>query len=116
MIATRILKLKRDNDVFDIVIRIFAPEGSGRSWSCRYEIDWPEGRQVMEVGGIDSAQAILLAFQMIGADIYTSNYHKSGRLMFGRRGKVTASPFLRASVTCWLEMIASMALSVFKMR
>ena len=87
MIATRILKLKRDNDVFDIVIRIFAPEGSGRSWSCRYEIDWPEGRQVMEVGGIDSAQAILLAFQMIGADIYTSNYHKFGRLMFEAPGQ-----------------------------
>ena len=87
MIATRQLKLKRDNDLVDVDIRIFAPEGSGRVWSCRYEIDWPEGRQVMDAGGIDAVQAILLAFQMIGADIYTSSYHKSGRLMFEAPGQ-----------------------------
>lgn len=86
MIATRALKLQREKDVFEIVIRIFAPEGNGRTWSCRYEIDWPEGRQVMEAWGIDSVQAILLAFQMIGADIYTSAYHKSGRLVFEAPG------------------------------
>lgn len=87
MIATRTLKLQRENDVFDIVIRIFAPEGSGLAWSCRYEIDWPEGRQVMKAWGVDSVQAILLAFQMIGADIYTSSYHKSGRLLFEAAGQ-----------------------------
>ena len=87
MIATRTLKLQREKDVFEIAIRIFAPEGSGRSWSCRYEIDWPEGRQVIDAWGIDSVQAILLAFQMIGADIYTSTYHKSGRLLFEAAGQ-----------------------------
>ena len=86
MIAKRILRLERDHDVFDIAIRIYAPVGEGRVWSCRYEIDWPEGQQVMSVSGIDSVQAILLAFQMIGADIYTSTYHKSGRLVFEAPG------------------------------
>jgi hypothetical protein len=87
MIATRTLKLQRENGVFDIAIRIFAPEGGGRAWSCRYEIDWPEGMQVMQAFGVDAVQAILLAFQMIGADIYTSSYHKSGRLMFDEPGQ-----------------------------
>ena len=40
----------------------------------------------MDAWGIDSVQAVLLAFQMIGADIYTSTYHKSGRLVFGAPG------------------------------
>jgi hypothetical protein len=29
----------------------------------------------------------MLAFQMIGADLYTSSYHKSGRLMFDEPGQ-----------------------------
>jgi hypothetical protein len=87
MIATRLLKLKRDIDVLDIAVRVFAPEDSGHGWSCRYEIDWPEGREVMEAWGIDSVQAILLAFQMIGADLYTSSYHKSGQLIFQEPGQ-----------------------------
>jgi hypothetical protein len=87
MIAKRILRLKRDHDVFDIAIRIYAPAGEGRNWSCRYEIDWPEGLQVMNVSGADSVQALVLALQMIGADLYSSSYHKSGRLMFGEPGR-----------------------------
>ena len=85
MIATRLLCL-HDEGV-DIAIRIFAPEGEGRAWSCRYEIDWPEGTRVTQAFGADSVQAILLALQMIGADIYTSSYHKSGRLMFDDPGQ-----------------------------
>ncbi len=87
MIATRILKLKRDHEDFDIEIRIYAPAGEARVWSCRYEIDWPEGRQVMNASGVDSMQALVLALYMIGADIYSSSYHKSGRLVFDEPGR-----------------------------
>lgn len=87
MIAKRTLKLKRDHDVFEIAVRVYAPEGEGRIWSCRYEIDWPEGTHMMDVSGVDSIQSLLLAFQMIGADLYTSSYHKSGRLMFDEPGQ-----------------------------
>jgi hypothetical protein len=41
----------------------------------------------MEAFGADSVQAILLAFQMIGAEVYTSDHHKSGRLMFHEPGQ-----------------------------
>jgi hypothetical protein len=41
----------------------------------------------MNVSGVDSVQSLLLAFQMIGADLYTSSYHKSGRLMFDEPGQ-----------------------------
>lgn len=87
MIATSVLKLQREHDWHEVVIRISAVEDHGDNWSCRYEINWPEGRRKMEAFGVDFVQAILLAFQMIGAELYTSDYHKSGRLMFDEPGQ-----------------------------
>ena len=87
IIATRLLKLSRAGSDIDIPIRIFAPERSGSAWSCRYEIDWPEGKETMNASGIDSVQALVLALQMIGADIYSSSYHKSGKLVFDAPGR-----------------------------
>jgi uncharacterized protein DUF6968 len=86
LVAGRTLKLQRDNAELDIAIRVFAPEQEGTACSCRYEIDWPEGRQIMNAWGDDSIQALLIAFQMIGADIYSSAYHKVGLLRFSSPG------------------------------
>jgi hypothetical protein len=85
MIATRLLRLQGEGT--EIPIRVFAPVDHGESWSCRYEINWPEGLWTMEAFGLDSIQAILPAFQMIGADLYTSSHHQSGRLMFDEPGQ-----------------------------
>lgn len=87
MIARRTLRLTQEGGDIAIEIRVFAPEDSGQGWFCKYEIDWPEGKQIMQGWGVDSVQAILLAFQMIGADIYSSSYHKSGRLSFEKPGR-----------------------------
>jgi hypothetical protein len=87
MIATRMLKIKDEDEFRDMPICIFEPEEQGGSWSCRYEIDWPEGRESREIWGIDPVQALLLACQMIGAELYTSDYHKSDRLMFHEPGQ-----------------------------
>jgi hypothetical protein len=87
IIATRVLSLRDGTIDIEIPIRIFAPEQSDRAWFCRYEIDWPEGRQDMTAWGTDSVQAIVLALQMIGADIYTSSYHKSGKLKHEAPGR-----------------------------
>lgn len=87
VIATRTLKLRNTYGDTDIPIRISAPVQEGNAWSCRYEIGWPEGNETMNATGADSVQAILVALQMIGADLYTSNYHKTGRLLFGSPGR-----------------------------
>jgi len=81
IIATRLLKL-RDQPGVEIPINIFAPEWDGASWSCRWEIHWPDHQRNMAATGVDSVQALFLALQMIGADIYTSDYHKSGELVW----------------------------------
>ncbi len=86
-IAERLLKISPSDTTLDVVVRIYAPEKqSGNSWSCVYEIDWPEQPKKMTVWGADSMQTIVLALQMIGADLYTSNYHKAGELSFERPG------------------------------
>jgi hypothetical protein len=87
VIASRTLKLMGTKGESEILIRIFAPEDEDDAWSCRYEIDWPEGTQVMTSWGHDSAQALILAMSMIGADLYSSSYHKSGKLMLEAPGK-----------------------------
>lgn len=84
VIATRALNLRRERSINKIAIRIFSPEQQApREWSCTYEIDWPEGTRRFAAHGIDSVQALLLALNMIGSEIYTSDYHKSGALSSG---------------------------------
>jgi hypothetical protein len=82
MIATRALKLQSSGREIEIPIRLFAPQQGDNGWFCWYEIDWPENKRVRNAWGVDSVQAIVIALQMVGTDIYTSNYHKSGNLMF----------------------------------
>jgi hypothetical protein len=87
IIATRILTLRTGGKDRRIEVRLFAPKQDRTAWLCRYEIDWPEGTQVMEAGGADAMQALIIALHMIGSDIYTSDYHKSGSLFFWTPGE-----------------------------
>jgi hypothetical protein len=87
-IAARTLTLRDGSKDVSIPIHIFAPkEEKVRAWSCHYEIDWPEGKEAREAWGSDAIQAILLALQAIGSDIYTSTYHKSGNLFYEVPGR-----------------------------
>jgi hypothetical protein len=87
LIATRTLKLRRTDGEIEIPVRIFAPQAaSTKTWFCHYQIDWPEGESTSRAGGVDSVQALYLAMQMIGSEIYTSSYHKSGKLYLDAPG------------------------------
>jgi hypothetical protein len=80
IIANRSLKVRQGQNDTDVAVRIFAPQPSQGSWSCNYEIEWPEGIRKGTASGFDSVQALLFALKMIGAEVYTSDYHKSGAL------------------------------------
>lgn len=82
IVASRNLRLRKDQSDADVVVRLFAPRQNEGNWSCDYEIGWPEGTRKGSAGGFDSVQALLFALQMIGAEIYTSDYHKAGKLMW----------------------------------
>lgn len=87
LIATRSLGLRADGKTISFEVRVFAPEKKTTDWSCRVEVGWPDGMTSMEVGGIDSVQALTLALQAVGAQIYTSDHHAKGRLFWMDRGK-----------------------------
>jgi hypothetical protein len=87
LIARRELTLRTSGEDIKIPIRIFAPEKeSSGAWGCRFEIDWPEKKSDKTIFGFDSIQALVLALQTIGAEVYTSNYHNAGQLFFDKPG------------------------------
>jgi hypothetical protein len=87
IIATRTLKLRSATRDIEIPVRIFAPEQEAASWSCKFEVDWPDGMLTLAVGGVDAVQSLELALKMIGAHIYASDHHASGNLMWEAPGK-----------------------------
>lgn len=86
VIANRVLRLRLGSNDIDVPIRIYAPEANGVDWTCRYEIDWPEGAKKSYAAGVDAVQALHLALQKIGADIYTSKHHELKALSWARPG------------------------------
>jgi len=83
IIANRSLYLRQGEEDVEVVVRIFAPEPDGGAWRCRYEIGWPEETRCSAAVGFDSIQAVLIALNMIGSDIYASDHHNSGVLRWG---------------------------------
>jgi len=87
MIASRTLMLRTANGDLTIPIHLFLPEKEkDGAWFCRYEIGWPDKKSELSCGGFDSAQALVHALQTVGAEIYSSNYHKSGKLFWDAPG------------------------------
>lgn len=82
IVASRTLKLRRGAGDADVAVRIFTPRQGEDSWSCDYEIGWPEGTRRGTANGFDSVQALLVALNFIGSELYTSDYHKAGSLAF----------------------------------
>ncbi|EKS35156.1 hypothetical protein HMPREF9696_02428 [Afipia clevelandensis ATCC 49720] len=85
MLITRLLQLT-DTPAVSIEVRVFAPVQEDIDWSCTVAIDWPNGTWERKVFGIDAIQSIELALRMIGTELYASDYHKTGRLMWLKPG------------------------------
>lgn len=84
-IARRSLIISEPTGDTEVQVRLFQPENDDGMWICRYEIDWPDRKRSYFAGGIDAFQALLLALQMIGAEIYLSAYHEAGSLKWFER-------------------------------
>jgi hypothetical protein len=96
VIATRVLTLRGEGGDTDVPIRIFAPEPDDRCWRCRYEVEWPDETFKSQAYGEDAVQAIELAFQKIGVELYVSEEHKSGRLGWGEPGNGYGFPVAKS--------------------
>ncbi len=86
IIATRILTLN-DKGEQKVAVRLHAPEPAKVDWICRFEIDWPDGKGERRATGIDGVHALLAALQMIGAELYASERHRSGTLSWLAPGR-----------------------------
>jgi hypothetical protein len=87
IIASRTLTLRKGDRSIEIPIDVFAPESERPGvWKCRNDVGWREGVRSYAGWGADSVQALLIALGMIGAEIYSSNYHKSGNLFWQTPG------------------------------
>jgi hypothetical protein len=82
IVASRSLKIRQAKGETVVAVRIFTPQPHENHWSCAYEIDWPEGKREFAAHGVDSMQALILALKMIGSEIYTSDYHKTRKLVW----------------------------------
>lgn len=88
IVANRTLMLKDGERTIPIAITIFAPEKTAAGdWGCRYLIDWPERPSDKTIFGFDSIQALHGALQIVGAEIYSSDYHEAGNLFWEAPGK-----------------------------
>ncbi|MBZ6079240.1 DUF6968 family protein [Microvirga puerhi] len=84
MIAQRNLEYVAENGTaISVPIQLFSPEEDDRCWACRYTIGWPNGVKSGVAYGFDSVQALILAINSIGNDLYFSDYHKTSRLTWG---------------------------------
>ncbi len=82
IIATRRLVSRDGGKHVEIPIHIHAPERFSSEWRCSFEIEWPDGHVKRWGAGSDAVQALIIALQMIGSEIYTSRLHESGRLIW----------------------------------
>jgi hypothetical protein len=83
IIAERTLEIRLLGEAtVSVPIKLFAPSEDATGWYCRYSIGWPEANRSMAIYGVDGMQAIILAMQVIGTELYASKHHENGTLVF----------------------------------
>lgn len=87
IIASRKLNLITNHQIREVAINLFIPELRDFDWICKYEIDWPDDKRKSFAAGIDSAQALHLAMQKIGIDLYMSDYHRLRQIVWIEPGQ-----------------------------
>lgn len=95
LFATRLLAVLDKGVLRGVAVRLFQPEQEDRAWVCRYEIDWPERVRKGAGFGVDGVQALTIALQNIGVELYASPYHRAGTLMFDKAGNGYGFPIAK---------------------
>lgn len=80
IIARRTMHVRSVNGDVPVEIRLFLPEAADHLYLCRYQIDWPDGTIESRAQGGDMIEAIHLALQKLGTEMYMSRHHHEGTL------------------------------------
>ncbi|MEE7502347.1 DUF6968 family protein [Methylobacterium mesophilicum] len=86
IIGRRNLELLSSLGNRSVEVSIYAPESQDGVWVCRYTIDWPDQKRQSFAAGVDSIQALHLALQKIGMELYVSPHHLAGDLKWEKSG------------------------------
>jgi|SRR5579872_4461497 len=76
-LATRTLELQGKPSV---IVELSVPVPHGDDFECSYKIQGLGAEETKCAFGVDGLQALLLAMQRIGIDLYTSEAFQSGQL------------------------------------
>ncbi len=94
IIARRTLTLRQQGQDHPVEVTLAAPRFETGCWLCHYEIHWPSGPRRYFAAGADSMQALILAMQMVSAELHTSAAGKAGELFFDTPGAGFSIPTL----------------------
>ena len=87
-IAVRKFSLAENGRQTEVTVKLFQPEPypDGHDFRCRFLVELPSKTVDLHAGGVDAIQALILALQMMGATINTSEEAKEGRLVWHTPG------------------------------
>ena len=84
MFATRTLTIKNGDSSTPVGVAVGCPiKADEGEFACIYSISWPETPWEGTAYGFDGVQALLIAMNMIAAQLYHSTYDDEGRLLWG---------------------------------
>jgi hypothetical protein len=92
IIARRTLTLRQQGQNHPVEVTLAAPRFETGCWLYCYEIHWPSGPRRFYGAGADSTQALVIAMQMVSAELYTSAPGKAGELFFETPGTGVGFP------------------------
>ncbi len=95
LIGTRILHVTSKAGTAEVPVSLFVPVEDELGWGCRYEIGWPRKTRTSTAWGFDALQAVHLAMQKIASELYSSTYHKRGRLAWLGQGEGYGFPITK---------------------
>ena len=102
IIARRALTLRQLGNDRPVEATLAAPRFETGCWRCAYDISWPDRPRRHFGHGADSMHAIVIAMQMICAELYASEQFKAGELFFDAPGagfSIPALPSMRDLLT-----------------
>jgi uncharacterized protein DUF6968/uncharacterized protein DUF3658 len=80
VIARRTLTMEVDGRDVAVPVTLYAPVDKTDHWCCEFEIAWPDKPKLGKGNGLDAVQALLIALEMVGINLYSSDAHKQGKL------------------------------------
>jgi len=96
MAFVRLLHAKLEDGTRDVRVTLSTPTENRGTWTCTYEIAFPEGIKSDAIGGADAIHALYLAMQATALALYASPHHKAGRLYWEEPGAGYGFPMPRA--------------------